>query len=299
MTQRDQVEDEFQNEQEMSDSANDKLLESELHLQILKDEVNDLKRFRALGDGGSNPNEVIRTQLQERARLTNRMKQLKLEEMNAAHSLLGTKAEYDKLNSKLVHLQEFFPLFSQSQAIYSDTVAELGQGMIPKEVYNLPLPLFMIYMRLTIYVINKLDPDLECITQKSQDFPSDFESTAPHCYSIMLRYDQKEIVFYYHPALKVISVRHNLPTRDGALLEIFPNDDGCVSPNPATYYLLQSAVPIVSMGELLTGGHTGRMYRWSQVLAGLFFYPENQDELAIQVTSFDVIRHLDNVLGAL
>ena len=219
--------------------------------------------------------------------------------MNAAHSLLGTKAEYDKLNSKLVHLQEFFPLFSQSQAIYSDTVAELGQGMIPKEVYNLPLPLFMIYMRLTIYVINKLDPDLECITQKSQDFPSDFESTAPHCYSIMLRYDQKEIVFYYHPALKVISVRHNLPTRDGALLEIFPNDDGCVSPNPATYYLLQSAVPIVSMGELLTGGHTGRMYRWSQVLAGLFFYPENQDELAIQVTSFDVIRHLDNVLGAL
>ena len=29
-------------------------------------------------------NEVIRTQLQERARLTNRMKQLKLEEMNAA-----------------------------------------------------------------------------------------------------------------------------------------------------------------------------------------------------------------------
>ena len=129
----------------------------------------------------------------------------------------------------------------------------------------------MIYMRLTIYVINKLDPDLECITQKSQDFPSDFESTAPHCYSIMLRYDQKEIVFYYHPALKVISVRHNLPTRDGALLEIFPNDDGCVSPNPATYYLLQSAVPIVSMGELLTGGHTGRagvrITGWSLLLS--------------------------------
>ncbi|KAI6661001.1 hypothetical protein LOD99_13724 [Oopsacas minuta] len=297
VAQRDQIEDEFQNEQEMSDSANDKLLESELHLQILKDEVNDLKRFRALGDGGSNPNEVIRTKLQERAKLTTRMEQLKLEEMNAAHSLLGRKAEYDKLNSKLSHLQEFFPLFSQSQPIYSETVAAMGQGMIPQEVYKLPLPLFMIYMRLTIYVINRMDPELECVVQESENNSTDSNTAVPHAYSIVLRYNQKQIAFYYHPGLQVISVRHNLPTQYGILIGLYPNDNGNVSPNPSTYYLLKTAIPTLSMDELVSGGHTGRMYRWSQVLAGLFFYPENQNELTIQVTSFDVIHQLDIVLS--
>ena len=293
---KDKNEDEFLNEQELSDSANDKLLESELHLQILKDEVNDLKRFRALGDGGSNPNDVIRGKLQERARLARRMEELKLEEMSAAHSLLGRKAEYDRLNTKLLHLQEFFPLFSQSQPIYSDTVAELGQGMIPKDVYELPLPLFMIYMRLTIYVINMMDPDLDCFTKEVKDIPTD-SPTAPHSQSIVLSYKQSQVSFYYHPTIEVISVQHNLPTRDGVLIELFPNDNGELSPNPSTYYLLKTASPTLSIDGLVPGGHTGRMYRWSQVLAGLFFYPEKQEELEIQVTSFDVIRELDSVLS--
>ena len=293
---RDREEDAFLNEQELSDSANDKLLESELHLQILKDEVNDLKRFRALGNGGSNPNEVIRGKLQDRARLGRRMEQLRLEEMNAAHSLLGRKAEYDRLNSKLLHLQEFFPLFSQSQPIYSDTVAELGQGMIPKEVYGLPLPLFMIYMRLNIYVINMLDPELDCVTKEVEDMPTD-SAAAPHSHSILLSYKHKQVSFYYHPTLQVVSVKHNLPTRDGIIIELFPNDNGELSPNPSTYYLLKTASPTLSIDGLVSGGHTGRMYRWSQVLAGLFFYPEKQEELEIQVTSFDVIRELDSVLS--
>ena len=293
---KDCSEDEFLNEQELSDSANDKLLESELHLQILKDEVNDLKRFRALGDGGSNPNDVIRCKLQERARLARQMENLKLEEMNAAHSLLGRKAEYDRLNAKLVHLQEFFPLFSQSQPIYSDTVADLGQGMIPKDVYELPLPLFMIYMRLTVYVINMIDPELDCVTKEVKGMSTD-SPAAPHSHSIVLSYKHKHVSFCYHPALQVISVQHNLPARDGVLIKLFPNDNGELSPNPATYYLLKTACPALPIDGLVSGGHTGRMYRWSQVLAGLFFYPERQEELEIQVTSFDVIRELDIVLS--
>ena len=292
-----EAEEEFQTEQEVSDVLHDRSQESELHLQILKDEVNDLKRFRELGEGVSDPNEVIRGELQERGRLTRQMEQLKLEEMNAAHSLLGRKAEYDKLNSKFLHLQEFFSLFSPSQTIYSDTASDME--MMPRDIYELPLPLFMIYMRLSVYVINKKDPNLECVAEEIQDLPENSHpATLPYSFSIVLSYKRKYLKFYFHPDIQVVSVRHNIATQDGILLKIYQNDDGATSPNPSTFYLLKAASSSLSMDALVSEGHTGRMYRWSQVLGGLSFYPEKQDELEIQVTSFDVIRELDSILSS-